>query len=576
MESLISGTSLEALLQESQQHTILLSDIRENSEAARKTDEHSLEQLRKLQQAAADTLEVAKSHKKQSKDESNTLKMMHETTVNANAIVAKRQTSVLNTLCKTVDVGFTVANQKMFDVIEKLGINLANAFKSVGHSLENKLYSFFGELSFMIKPIVGIVKVGFSVLKKIIEVPLKALWEGFKAFNSTIIGKLVTLGLMIWGLKKFFSTKFGQKVSDWIKKKKGEPNSVIGSFFNKLEEIITWIKVCAGAKIVMDVSNFFYKGAGRGMLSMLGKMFKTILPAGFFTFFKNLGKKGTGKVLTGEVKNLPTKRITDPRFLLPGPSGASTATKTASTTSQLIKDAEIVKDASKTSGLLKGGSTLMKGARLGKSMFSPAGLLGLGAGLALDYGADQVDNKTGKGLMQVLSAAIEAGTATAPLWGIPVAGPIIGAAAAIAGAAGSLLFGEGGKNLFGSDDENVQQNTDLTMLNDLQRAQQQASTAEIRSINDVAESIREQNRTMIQVAEKISTDAQFNINRRESTTQEAARHEDAREQQKLTTKTNTTLQDISDTLTTLSSNIQTMLASAGGNKNNTGKVRANV
>ena len=65
MEGLGTGTSLETLLQESQQHTVLLSDLRENSEVSRKTDEKTLSQLQKLQQAASQTLEVAKAHKQQ-------------------------------------------------------------------------------------------------------------------------------------------------------------------------------------------------------------------------------------------------------------------------------------------------------------------------------------------------------------------------------------------------------------------------------------------------------------------------------------------------------------------------------
>jgi hypothetical protein len=134
MEGLGAGTSLETLLQKSQQHTVLLSDLRENSEVIRKTDEKTLSQLQKLQQAASQTLEVAKARKQQSKETSNTLKAINETTINANAINSKRQTSALNTLSKTIDVGLNVVNQKMFSLMEKLGSSLAGAFASVGRS----------------------------------------------------------------------------------------------------------------------------------------------------------------------------------------------------------------------------------------------------------------------------------------------------------------------------------------------------------------------------------------------------------------------------------------------------------
>ena len=198
MEGLGTGTSLETLLQETQQHTVLLSDLRENSEVRRKTDEKTLTQLQKLQQSASQTLEVAKAHKQQSKESSTTLKAINEATVSANAVNAKRQTSAINTLSKTIDVGLTVVNQKMFSLIEKLGSGLAGAFASVGKSLENKLYGFMGDLSILVRPIIGVVKLGFTALTKALAVPLNMIWTGLKAFSNTLLGKLVIFGGMLY------------------------------------------------------------------------------------------------------------------------------------------------------------------------------------------------------------------------------------------------------------------------------------------------------------------------------------------------------------------------------------------
>ena len=198
MEGLGTGTSLETLLQETQQHTVLLSDLRENSEVRRKTDEKTLTQLQKLQQSASQTLEVAKAHKQQSKESSTTLKAINEATVSANAVNAKRQTSAINTLSKTIDVGLTAVNQKMFSLIEKLGSGLAGAFASVGKSLENKLYGFMGDLSILVRPIIGVVKLGFTALTKALAVPLNMIWTGLKAFSNTLLGKLVIFGGMLY------------------------------------------------------------------------------------------------------------------------------------------------------------------------------------------------------------------------------------------------------------------------------------------------------------------------------------------------------------------------------------------
>ena len=218
MEGLGTGTTLETLLQESQQHTVLLSDLRENSEVRRKTDEKTLTQLQKLQQAASQSLEVAKAHKQQSKESSTTLKAINEATVNANAVNAKRQTSAINTLSKTIDVGLTAVNQKMFSLIEKLGSSLAGAFASVGKSLENKLYGFIGDLSILVRPIIGVVKLGFKVLTKALAVPLNMIWTGLKAFSNTLIGKLVIFGGMLYlGYKFITGTKLGGMIYDHVK-----------------------------------------------------------------------------------------------------------------------------------------------------------------------------------------------------------------------------------------------------------------------------------------------------------------------------------------------------------------------
>ena len=112
-----------------------------------------------------------------------------------------------------------------------------------------------------------------------------------------------------------------------------------------------------------------------------------------------------------------------------------------------------------------------------------------------------------------------------------------------------MIAGEGGKKLFGSSDEQ----TEMDTLTNLQEQQAQSSNAQIRSLDDIAESIRESNKTLTRVVEKLSTDAQQDVNRRETTTTEQARHSDAVEQLKKTTDTNELLQKISDSLKTIAS-----------------------
>ena len=93
----------------------------------------------------------------------------------------------------------------------------------------------------------------------------------------------------------------------------------------------------------------------------------------------------------------------------------------------------------------------------------------------------------------------------------------------------------------------------MDTLTNLQEQQAQSSNAQIRSLDDIAESIRESNKTLTRVVEKMSTDAQQDVNRREATTTEQARHSDAVEQLKKTTDTNELLQKISDSLKTIAS-----------------------
>lgn len=542
MEGLGTGTSLETLLQESQQHTVLLSDLRENSEVRRKTDEKTLTQLQKLQQAASQTLEVAKAHKQQSKESSTTLKAINEATVNANAINTKRQTSALNTLSKTIDVGLNVVNQKMFSLIEKLGSSLAGAFASVGKSLENKLYGFIGDLSILVRPIIGVVKLGFKVLTKALAVPLNMIWTGLKAFSNTLIGKLVIFGGMLYlGYKFITGTKLGGMIYDYVKGALWD--------FAKAHPILT--ALTSGvflAKVIMPIVSAI-KGVG-SIVSWIG---------GKVTLLRGAGAAAAGAASTGGVLAASAAAT--------GAAGYFTSKKAARdylqkhnintrgmTEEQMITKANSYRAATEmpkpTSPTMNSTASASKLGKLGKyaSMGGKAfkiggGIGGMLGGAALDYAADNVENKTASGLLNVGSAALT-GAAMGAMFG-----PIGAAVGGLLGAGASLIAGEGGKKLFGSSDEQ----TEMDTLTNLQEQQAQSSNAQIRSLDDIAESIRESNKTLTRVVEKMSTDAQQDVNRREATTTEQARHSDAVEQLKKTTDTNELLQKISDSLKTIAS-----------------------
>lgn len=542
MEGLGTGTTLETLLQETQQHTVLLSDLRENSEVRRKTDEKTLSQLKKLQQAASQTLEVAKAHKQQSKESSTTLKAINEATVNANAINAKSQTSALNTLSKTIDVGLNVVNQKMFSLIEKLGSSLAGAFASVGKSLENKLYGFIGDLSILVRPIIGVVKLGFKVLTKVLAVPLNMIWTGLKAFSNTLIGKLVIFGGMLYlGYKFITGTKLGGMIYDHVKGAlwdfaKAHPILTLltsGVFLAKVimpivsaikgvGSIVSWI----GGKVMLLRGAGAAGTAAAGTGGALAASAAATSAAGYFT-----SKKDARDYL--QKHNINTRGMTEEQMITKANSYRA-ATEMPKPTSPTMNSTA---SASKLGKLGKYASMGGKAFKIG------GGIGGMLGGAALDYAADNVENKTASGWLNVGSAALS-GAAMGAMFG-----PIGAAVGGLLGAGASLIAGEGGKKLFGSSDEQ----TEMDTLTNLQEQQAQSSNAQIRSLDDIAESIRESNKTLTRVVEKMSTDAQQDVNRREATTTEQARHSDAVEQLKKTTDTNELLQKISDSLKTIAS-----------------------
>lgn len=542
MEGLGTGTSLETLLQESQQHTVLLSDLRENSEVRRKTDEKTLTQLQKLQQAASQSLEVAKAHKQQSKESSTTLKAINEATVNANAVNAKRQTSAINTLSKTIDVGLNVVNQKMFSLIEKLGSSLAGAFASVGKSLENKLYGFIGDLSILVRPIIGVVKLGFKVLTKALAVPLNMIWTGLKAFSNTLIGKLVIFGGMLYlGYKFITGTKLGGMIYDYVKGAlcdfaKAHPILTVltsGVFLAKVimpivsaikgvGSIVSWI----GGKVTLLRGAGAAGTAAAGTGGALAASAAATSAAGYFT-----SKKAARDYL--QKHNINTRGMTEEQMITKANSYRA-ATEMPKPTSPTMNSTA---SASKLGKLGKYASMGGKAFKIG------GGIGGMLGGAALDYAADNVENKTASGWLNVGSAALS-GAAMGAMFG-----PIGAAVGGLLGAGASLIAGEGGKKLFGSSDEQ----TEMDTLTNLQEQQAQSSNAQIRSLDDIAESIRESNKTLTRVVEKLSTDAQQDVNRREATTTEQARHSDAVEQLKKTTDTNELLQKISDSLKTIAS-----------------------
>jgi len=537
MEGLGTGTSLETLLQESQQHTVLLSDLRENSEVRRKTDEKTLTQLQKLQQAASQTLEVAKAHKQQSKESSTTLKAINEATVNANAINAKRQTSALNTLSKTIDVGLNVVNQKMFSLIEKLGSSLAGAFASVGKSLENKLYGFMGDLSILVRPIIGTVKLGFKALTTVLAVPLNMIWTGLKAFSNTLIGKLVIFGTMLYlGYKFITGTKLGGMIYDKVKGAlwdfaKAHPliailtssvflAKVIAPIVTSIRgvgSLVSWI----GGKIAL------LRGAGAaaaGAAGTGGAIAATAAATGAAGYFTS--KKDARKYL--QKHNINTRGMTEEQMLTKANSYRA-ATEMPKPTSPTMNS---------TASATKLGKLGKYASMGGKAFKIGGGIGGMLGGAALDYAADHVENQTASGLLNVGSAALTGAAMGAML------GPIGAAVGGILGAGASLIAGEGGRKLFGSGDEQ----TEMDTLTNLQEQQAQSSNAQIRSLDDIAESIRESNKTLTRVVEKMSTDAQQDVNRREASTTEQARHSDAVDQMNMTYDTNKLLQGVLDAI----------------------------
>lgn len=539
MEGLGTGTSLETLLQESQQHTVLLSDLRENSEVRRKTDEKTLTQLQKLQQSASQTLEVAKAHKQQSKESSTTLKAINEATVSANAVNAKRQTSAINTLSKTIDVGLTAVNQKMFSLIEKLGSGLAGAFASVGKSLENKLYGFMGDLSILVRPIIGVVKLGFTALTKVLAVPLNMIWTGLKAFSNTLLGKLVIFGGMLYlGYKFITGTTLGNKIANAVWEG-------LKSFASSHPILTVLTSSVFLAKVIMPIVSAV-KGVG-SLISWIGGKIALLTgagaagtaaagggalaastaatgAAGYFT-----SKKAAQKYL--QKHNINTRGMSEEQMLTKANSYRA-ATEMPKPTSPTMNS---------TASATKLGKLGKYASMGGKAFKIGGGIGGMLGGAALDYAADNVENKTASGWLNVGSAALSGAVMGAMF------GPIGAAVGGLLGAGASLIAGEGGRKIFGSSDEQ----TEMDTLTNLQEQQAQSSNAQIRSLDDIAESIRESNKTLTRVVEKMSTDAQQDVNRREATTTEQARHSDAVEQLKKTGDTNDLLQKISDSLATI-------------------------
>lgn len=516
MEEMFSnniGVSLEAALQESRNQTVLLSDIRDNSEAHRKADEKTLEQLKKLQQASTQTLEVAKAQKQQTKDSSTTLKTMQEATNSTNAIVAKRQISTLNLLNTTINSGLNVVNQKMFTIMESLGSTLAGAFSAVGRSLENKIYSLTGSLSILLKPIVGTVKIGFAVMTKLISVPLTMLWNGIKKLSDTFIGKMVLLGTTLFLANQFFTkTDIGQRIGNWIESKKNDPSSYIGKMFSTVDVIVSTIKWSTYAIIASQTL-----GAVRNALE-IGKTVST----GGAALLTALGLGGgtAAKTLTNK-----TAAPSANRYVWDGTKPATVATP------------------AKTNRFAGFGSKLLSKGNI-------ASLLGVAG---LDYLANKTENNTLSGGLHIGGAALS-GAAMGSLFG-PV-GALIGAGL---GVGSSLLFGEGGAKLFGSSEET----NEVKQLAQMQNSQRQASTAQIDALENIAEAIHDSNKILTKVVEKQNTDAQPKLNRHEASTNEQNRHADAEQTNKL-------LNDISSQLSSLTEALSKFITSvANQNTENT-------
>lgn len=539
MEGLGTGISLETLLQETQQHTVLLSDLRENSEVRRKTDEKTLTQLQKLQQSASQTLEVAKAHKQQSKESSTTLKAINEATVSANAVNAKRQTSAINTLSKTIDVGLTAVNQKMFSLIEKLGSGLAVAFASVGKSLENKLYGFMGDLSILVRPIIGVVKLGFTALTKVLAVPLNMIWTGLKAFSNTLLGKLVIFGGMLYlGYKFITGTTLGNKIANAVW-------NGLKSFASSHPILTVLTSSVFLAKVIMPIVSAV-KGVG-SLISWIGGKIALLTGAGAAgTAAAGGGALAASTAATGAAgyftsKTAARKYLQKHNINTRGMSEEQMLTKANSYRAATEMPKPTSPTMNSTASATKLGKLGKYASMGGKAFKIGGGIGGMLGGAALDYAADNVENKTASGWLNVGSAALS-GAAMGAMFG-----PIGAAVGGLLGAGASLIAGEGGRKIFGSSDEQ----TEMDTLTNLQEQQAQSSNAQIRSLDDIAESIRESNKTLTRVVEKMSTDAQQDVNRREATTTEQARHSDAVEQLKKTGDTNDLLQKISDSLATI-------------------------
>lgn len=492
------GVTLEAALQESRNQTVLLSDLRDNSEARKKTDEKTFEQLKRLQQVSTQSLEIAKTQKRQSKDDSTTLKTMHESANKENAIIARKQTSTLSLLTNTVNTGLNVVNQKMFITLESLGQSLTNAFSAVGRSVENKLYSFMGSFSVLIKPIVGIVKVGFSVMTKLISVPLKMIWNGLKAFSKTLFGKIVMLSATLLGAYYFITkTDIGSKIytalSKWAIDKMNDPNSTIGKVLKTLNFMWNTLKIIAlavGVKKLVGV----VKGA------------KTALSVGKSAVNWIRGAKPVASTVANTAKPVASSIAGFPGIW----NGIDTAGHAASAGTSVASNAA-------TGGkLAKLGGTALKYGKYAVKGLNPLGLV---AGLGVDYLADKTENKTSKGWLNVGSAALTGASIGA------FAGPVGAAIGGLIGGGASLLFGEGGKLLFGKNENNRE--NEVSQLEQMSKRQDQSQNAQIRSMDNIAEAIRESNKTMTKVIDKQNIDAQFATTRTDTFMNEQNRHADA-------------------------------------------------
>ena len=548
------GVSLESLLQENRSQTVVLSDILANTEAAKKSDEKTLEQLKKLSQASTQTLEVAKAQKQQSKDSSKTLKTMHEATNAANAVVAKRQISTLNLINTTLNTGLNAVNQKIFTVLETLGSSLAGAFSSVGRSLENKLYNLTGSLSIVLKPLVGIVKTGFTMITKLVAVPLKALWEGFKAFNETLLGKITTAVISVYLLYKFLtSTSFGKMIASAINNYREENKGgfidtamSVGSFVGEHPiltlaglllgpRLATTLLTKGGGKLLSKAPMLF--GRGRAAAAAAPSVVNATPTAAIAAADINtMSKTQLRKYINANGGHISNKQM-----------GGMSVEKMREQARNLggVKNAAAASTASKASKLASFGSKFAGKANL-------ASLLG---GFALDYAAENTENDKLSGGLHLGSAALS-GAAIGAMFGFGVPGALIGAGLGIGS---SLLFGEGGKKLFGSNEED----NEMQQLEQMQAQQNQASNAEIHALESIAEAIRDNNTILTKVAEKQNVDAQPQINRHEATTNEQNRHADAM-------TTNEKLDKIQQAMTTLATafnNLATSITNVAAKNN---------